>query len=244
MIPYSKQTQATVAWTNLIFVLITIVWKTYGLHWVPFGLGDAWVNVVLHPEKFFWPRHNRNEAQYLLFHILIYGVGGLVAQLSSLKLVYDTDHKSRHAASSSSVARILFGGFHLSIALYHTLVAFQIVPGKCILLDKPIWADYWWIRPTFQQVYILELVVSANYLCGNSSSPQQQKTSLDVCSFSNFIPMTAFTIMIAFYDFDDEVIAFWLNLMCYCILPGCVLLAEVGRIFWPGNGQDDKRKVD
>lgn len=224
MIKYPRLVEIVVSGLNLLFVVITFLWKTVGLSWVPFGLGQAWAK-VLHPDGFFWPRHGRSEPQYLLFHLLLYCFGGTLAQLSSWKLVMDPTNQT---------ARTFFGGFHVCIAIYHTVVSFGIIQGKCILLEKPIWSDYPFIRVCYQVMFTMELVVALNYLLSTGSRQgsdgtrhyQQQKTSLDMLSLSNFIPMLTFTLMISFLDFQDEWIAFWINATFYGILPFLLLSLE------------------
>ena len=229
MIKYPKEGEALVSALNILFVVITFLWKTVGLGWVPFGLGPAWEQKVLAEDGYFWPRHDRQEAQYLWFHIMLYCVGGTVAQISSWNLVQRPFHQT---------AQTLFGGFHVGIALYHSAVAFRFVRGKSILLEKAIWNDYPWIRMASQVLFTMELVVALNYLVGVSSTGrtrpaddhlQQQKISLDILSLLNFGPMTIFTLSIAFLDFQDEWIAFWVNAVCYGILPLLVLSLEFVR---------------
>ena len=230
MIPYSPQVELLVSALNLLFVVITILWKTVGLRWIPWGLGPAWEDQVLAEDGFFWPRHNRLEAQYLWFHLMLYCVGGTVAQIASWIMVHNPHH---------SAAPTFFGGFHVSIALYHIAVAFRWVQGKSVLLDQAqIWKDYPWIRTCSQIMFVMEWVVAGHYFWtspgmtrAEQQQKRQQKISLDVLSLLNFIPMTVFTLSLAFLGdvLNDEWKAFWVNVTCYGILPSLVLALEFVR---------------
>ena len=88
----TKKTETIVAKFNLSIVLLTIVWKSIGLDWLPMGLGQAF-NSIFDPSDNYYPRHDRHETAYNLFYLLLYGIFGLVAQWSSLKLVHDNNDK-------------------------------------------------------------------------------------------------------------------------------------------------------
>jgi hypothetical protein len=227
---YSKQTERFVATANMLVVILIIVWKTVGLNWLPLGLGDAWVR-TMDPSEPYYPRHNRRETEYNFFYLLFYGIFGLWAQWSSLKLVSNPYDK---------LAKNVFGAFHASIAVYHILFAMRIIEGKSLLLNiSPSYGKYF-----IQVVYLLCFVVALDFFL--KPYDVRRKTSLDLLSFFNITPPGAHMIIL-WIGLESETVAYFINGICLVVIPFILSVMETRRILFglrvTANGREPNKSA-
>lgn len=226
---YSKQTERFIATGNILVVVFIIVWKTFGLGWLPFGLSEAWVKTT-DPSEPYYPRHNRREVEYNVFYLLFYGIFGLCAQWSSFKLVTNPHDKS---------AKNIFGAFHVSIAVYHILFATRMIEGKSLILnDFPLYVTYF-----AQLVFLLCFIMALNFFLKPYDAAR--KTSLDLLSFVNITPPGIHMIMLGL-GLENKMVAYSINGVCFLAIPFLLSATETANILFGGraaaNGRSKSKK--
>lgn len=165
----------------LLLINITafvIVWKSVGLDWLPLGLEERFQAIFT---EGYYPRDMTNrEREYNALYLLLYGVLGTAAQLSSYKIAT----LRRTPGGKPGISRYVFAAFHLSIAIYHVLFAFQILKGKLIIEGMPTWQLI-----ASQILYLAELIMACELFSGTSQRFFRRKVCLDVLSVLNVVPL-------------------------------------------------------
>lgn len=161
--------------------LFTIIWKTVGISWLPFGLGERFQEVFTGG---YYPRDmERHESQYNMLFLMMYGVLGTAAQIASVRIAM----LRRKANGDPGIWRWVFAVFHLTIACYHVLFVFQFVKGKMILDGVASWQMI-----ATQVLYVLELLMAIELLFAAKETFFRRKVCLDVVSCCNLLPFLVF----------------------------------------------------
>ena len=174
-------TELPAAWFLLSITVFTILWKSVGLAWLPFGLDERFMEVFT---KGYYPRDMEvRENEYNLFFLLLYGCLGTAAQYASIKIAGMRALRTHRIGFQ----RHVFATFHLLIAVYHVLFVFRIVHGKMILDD--ILPAQMVLTRVF---YLLELTMAVELFTANAKTFYRRKVCLDLVSGCNLIPLLIF----------------------------------------------------
>lgn len=212
---YSRGFEWFLAVFNLKVVLFVIVWKTIGLAWLPAPVQDAFSGIIS-PTSRWYPRHDRNEAEYNVFYLVTYGIFGLAAQLSSIRLV-SNEH--------SKLPKAIFCAFHFFIAIYHCLFASRVVSGKLIMMENgtfPPWMTYGALL-----IYLAEVFVAMEF----ATKPYNKtcKISLDLASFFNISPFPI-SLFLFLIGLGTDTMAYVVTISFFIVGPTVVLFSEIMRI--------------
>lgn len=194
--------------------LFTILWKTVGLSWLPFGLDESF-NAVF--TGGYYPRDmRRHESAYNLFFLFAYGVLGTAAQIASLRIA----GKRRSSDPQPGHSRWVFAAFHVVIAVYHVLFVFQIIKGKMLLDGIAPWQMF-----ATQALYVLELVMAIELLLASKASFFRRKVCMDVLSMCNLLPLVFFWGF-ATVGFNNANANKIVEILFFAFLPLLVLISE------------------
>ena len=197
----------------LNITIFTVLWKSVGLSWMPFGLADRFQEIFAN--GYYQRDMEHREEAYRLFFLLLYGVLGTAAQIASLKIA-----SARRKGGVPRVSRLLFGIFHLLIATYHVLFVFQVVQGKLILDGMAGWQLL-----ASKTLYVLELVMAMELLLGSREQFFRRKVCLDVLSACNLVPFLVywgFTIG----DYREPHVTKTVEYTFFALLPLSLMLIE------------------
>ena len=126
MSPGAEQAMGCVALSTTV---MTMVWKSVGLTWIPFGIGKAWDSIYV-PQPGYevaqYPRRTENEHFWNTYYFVMYGVWGTYAQYSSYRIAAKTAApltKDAVAPGWMITAGRHLGAFHAYMFLHHGLWA-------------------------------------------------------------------------------------------------------------------------
>ncbi|MFK7819787.1 MAG: hypothetical protein AB8G99_13790 [Planctomycetaceae bacterium] len=206
--------------------LFTIIWKTVGLSWLPFGLAEAFQDVFT---AGYYPRDTqRHELAYDIFFLITYGLLGTAAQFASLQIA----RNRRREPFEPGRSRWVFASFHIVIAAYHVLFVFQIVKGKMLLDNIPPWQMI-----ATQVLYVLEFIMAVELLFLSNSTFFRRKVCLDLLSACNLLPLLFFWGF-AIAGYNDPAANKLVGTLLFAILPLALMATEWGT--WMASAQSDK----
>lgn len=211
--------------------LFTIIWKTIGVSWLPFSLGEHFQEVFT--SKYYPRDMERNESQYNLMFLMMYGVMGTAAQIASIRIAM----LRRKPNSAPGNWRWVFAIFHLSIACYHVLFVFQIARGKMILEGMPSWQMI-----ATQVLYVLELLMAIELFFAERETFFRRKVCLDVVSCCNLLPLLLFWGF-AITSFNSPAANKLVGYSLFCTIPlalVCIEWTTWGAVKLSGQSQHPK----
>ena len=194
--------------------IFTILWKSVGLSWLPFGLADRFQEVFT--GGYYGRDMQTNEWQYNLFFFVLYGLLGTAAQVASLRIA----SIRRTPGAQPGAWRYIFAIFHVLIAIYHVLFVFQFVKGK-LLLDRMAS----WQMLASQALYVLELVMAVELLFVANSTFFRRKVCLDVVSACNLLPFLIYWGF-AIAGFNNHSVTKAVEYFFFAIAPLTLLVVE------------------
>lgn len=193
--------------------IFTILWKSVGLSWMPFGLDERFQEVFTN--GYYARDMQSNESQYNLFFFLLYGVIGTLAQLASLRIAV-----LRRTNAAPGGWRYCFAVFHVLIAVYHVLFVFQFVKGKLLLDQMASWQVL-----ASKTLYLLELVMAFELLFSKNSTFFRRKVCLDLVSACNLLPFLIYWGF-AIAGFSSPSVTKLVEYSFFAILPLSLLVIE------------------
>jgi len=194
--------------------LFTIIWKTVGVSWIPFGLGERFQEVF---SAGYYPRDmQRNESAYNILFLLMYGVLGTAAQIASVRIAM----LRRKPESDPGLWRWVFAIFHIAIATYHVLFVFQFVKGKMILDGMASWQML-----ATQALYVLELIMAIELIFVAKQTFFRRKVCLDIVSCCNLIPFLIFWAF-AIGSIDEPTLTKLVGYSFFTVIPLALFIVE------------------